>query len=62
MTVLNGPYGAGHHSGKPARKGQRAIRIFAPMPIKPKQPAETQKAEQGRLLFRVVPGLQLARR
>lgn len=37
------------------RKGQRAIRIFAPMPIKPKQPAKAEEPEQGRLLFRVVP-------
>jgi antirestriction protein ArdC len=37
------------------RKGERAIRIYAPMPVKPKQPAHAETDDHARLLFRVVP-------
>jgi hypothetical protein len=37
------------------RKGERAIRILAPMPVKPKQPADAESDDRARLLFRVVP-------
>jgi hypothetical protein len=37
------------------RKGERAIRIFAPMPVKPKELADPEAEDRARLLFRVVP-------
>jgi hypothetical protein len=37
------------------RKGQRAIRIFAPMPVKSEQAADPERDDHTRLLFRVVP-------
>jgi hypothetical protein len=39
------------------RKGERAIRIFAPMPVKPKQPADAESDDRAstRIMFRVVP-------
>jgi hypothetical protein len=41
--------------GYRVRQGQRAIRIFAPMPVKPKQPVDSENDDHGRVLFRVVP-------